>query len=175
MIDRLAVHLDRLDVARMNQQRKLLFDLFCEDYHSGDLESAACAARHRAHEGYHQNDRLRQLRPVVDVADAEAGGGDDRRNVEKALVDGGAEIVVEARHLQNVDGDHQSGDGDNAEVVPKLLKSERLLELSSEYQDINREIDAEKHHKDGDNCLLIARGICRHIVVVYAEAAGSGV
>ena len=135
--------------------------------------NTAGAACHRAEEGEHQNHAVGKLRPVVDVADAEARCGDDGRHIEEALVQAFAGIVAVER--QDVEADYQRADHDDAEVVPQLLRLERLLELARDNQDIDREVDAEQHHKHGDDGLQIVRVIRRHVVVVNAEAACAGV
>ena len=110
----MSVHLDLFHHPGMDHHGQLLADRLEEDQHTGYLYTATGTAGTGSDHHQKQKDRLRQLRPHIEIRGGKSGGGDDRSYLEKGVPQCLSQSCIERA---DIPGDRQST-GENDQKIP---------------------------------------------------------
>ena len=116
VIQPLALKLDDIHGAWMQQMSKLPLDVGKQHHHTAHLQTAAGGARTAADEHQDDEHRLGQLGPQVKIRGAVARGGKDGGCLEGRLPDGHAQAQIQMAH--QVDDDNHRGREPYEEIAP---------------------------------------------------------
>ena len=115
MINLFSVHRNVRNHTRMNNQSEFFTRLFYKDKHTADFETAARTSRAGSDTGQYADKRFRERRPFVGVVDSKTCTGQNRADVEEALMNAVESIFVNA---VNIDSNRGCGKYNNAKVEP---------------------------------------------------------
>ena len=131
-----------------------------EQKHTGHLDTAARTAGARADEHQADQNRLREIRPLIEIHGRVSGRRDNRCDLERGMADCRLKARRISRLPEDIDGDqHDAGEHDS-QIQSQLLIMECLRDMLQDNQVIQAEIDTEQQHEDGRH-ILRKRRVCR--------------
>ena len=166
----LAVHGDVRHSAGMQVLADLAVHGLEHEHDTGDLHTAAgtacaCADKHDQHQ---QGPGI--LGPLIEVRRSETGGRDDRRDLERRVME---RLIQRREHVPHVDRDRDDRECDDAKISLQLTHLEHFAELPSQNEEVGVEVDAEHEDEHCDDTLHQSC-VTAAAVVAHTEAARSG-
>ena len=169
MLNGLVIHLDLFDTLGVDIGAKLLAHGFAHNEETGHLNAAAGTAGTGTNKHQQHQDQLGGGGPQIKVTGGIAGGGNDRSHLKKYL---GQRVEHALTAMENIDKDHRCSTQNDQQISTDLFHGESILEVLEQNEIIGVEVNAEQHHKDGNDPLAIGR-IAGDAVILYAKAAGA--
>ena len=170
-LNRLSVHADSGDAARMNIVMDLLKTCFDQDDDTGDLDAAAGGTGAGSAEHDHDKQAPGVLRPDVKIRCGVAGGRNNGSHLESCMVESKKEIVKKA---PDIDRDRDDSEGNDPQIPADLTDAESFLFILPQEKDkVCIKVDAEQDHENRDDGLLKNR-IAGNTVAENAETSGTG-